>query len=620
MSIAGKMMPGVICLLVLSLMAFAHVSCARSAGGQRVGNSDYPLSVSNEAGSEKSLADIETEIREYAAPSEVDGDLVGILKQALWGELEVIENDREHFAAQSNDGRIVADLTFHPASNSITWSYENQGDYDMNGEVGVPDITPIARHYLALTNDGVGDDALETWIDGDGNGEVGVSDIVPIALHYLNNVSHYRVLSSQTPDGQFQEIATFSADNHSGRRPIVFQAALPEGEHNYIRIQPVDAKGFECESSNTVETGLQYEWITEEVVSGEGIDIYIKLALRNSSEPSIAYLSRPPYSLENYQLKYASRINEQWTSESTGASTYSFDDLDLCIDSLGNPHIVYGDITNLTSIYITNSGDQWHTSSFYKEDVYSSDPEIETDINDRPCIAFVGQEGASWPYKYYLYYAVLDGEEWTCENIGDSGSWLSMDLDSSGNPHISYSRVVDCYETLSYLFLNDTGWHVEDLAVNPPWALGKHTSNVVGGWTISFIRAYSYTDVHIAADLYYDDGDIYHETMLFSWDGVNWKEQSFGNDEIYPPLLEMDAFGNLHILYKTSHLDNRIKYAAYDGSDWQSWDIGQSNWLGISNYSLALDEDGIAHICYSNGEADTSPYDAIQYVTMTRME
>jgi len=70
-----------------------------------------------------------------------------------------------------------------------TWPMLFIADGDISGEVGVPDITPIAEHYLEL----VADHPELDVVDYDGNGEIGVPDITPIAEHYLEVMTGYNV-------------------------------------------------------------------------------------------------------------------------------------------------------------------------------------------------------------------------------------------------------------------------------------------------------------------------------------------------------------------------------------------------------------------------------------------
>lgn len=103
---------------------------------------------------------------------------------------------RRTSAAPVGSDNVVGDLIAEPQEDGrvkLTWTEKNLGDYDLNGEVGIADITPIALNYLAIVGDGQGDDDWEAIIDGDKSGEIGISDITPIALNYLTVLSGYRI-------------------------------------------------------------------------------------------------------------------------------------------------------------------------------------------------------------------------------------------------------------------------------------------------------------------------------------------------------------------------------------------------------------------------------------------
>ena len=103
---------------------------------------------------------------------------------------------RRTSSAPTGSDNVVDDLIAEPQEDGrvkLTWTEKNLGDYDLNGEVGIADITPIALNYLAIVGDGQGNDEWESIIDGDKSGEIGISDITPIALNYLTVLSGYRV-------------------------------------------------------------------------------------------------------------------------------------------------------------------------------------------------------------------------------------------------------------------------------------------------------------------------------------------------------------------------------------------------------------------------------------------
>lgn len=101
---------------------------------------------------------------------------------------------REVSTAPSGTENAVNDLKVEQIANGevrLTWHGKLKGDFDLSGEVGIPDITPIALHYLETT-ESTEDIDLFRIIDGDGSGEIGIPDVTVIALHYLETLVGYR--------------------------------------------------------------------------------------------------------------------------------------------------------------------------------------------------------------------------------------------------------------------------------------------------------------------------------------------------------------------------------------------------------------------------------------------
>ena len=203
-------------------------------------------------GDENQALPIERQVASYVAPAGVDAAVFGQLKNALIAALA----NRSTSALPPGDAGKVTDLVYNISTQELTWSYKNKGDYDLNGQVGVSDITPIALHYLASTTDGAGDDALEAWIDGDGNGQIGVSDVTPIAQNYLSDVAAYRVFTCDTEDGEFSQLGGDVPFGTAGEFPKEYSLPLPEGALAYIEIAPVDSDGNAGAMSAAVGIGF----------------------------------------------------------------------------------------------------------------------------------------------------------------------------------------------------------------------------------------------------------------------------------------------------------------------------------------------------------------------------
>ncbi len=198
-----------------------------------------------------SLGGALAELRVLETPPGADESVFDALKLELESKLTEIWGGADRIVARapSGDSGRVTDLWYDSGTGHLTWSYVNLGDYDCSGEIGIPDITPIALNYLALTDDGVGDDDYERWIDGDGNGEIGIPDITAIALGYLSQVMEYLVLTCDTAEGEYVEIGRVSYPG-APSFPVTFDAPLPPGSMEFIAVQPVDFDNNAGERSN----------------------------------------------------------------------------------------------------------------------------------------------------------------------------------------------------------------------------------------------------------------------------------------------------------------------------------------------------------------------------------
>jgi hypothetical protein len=104
---------------------------------------------------------------------------------------------------------IVTDLTVVDNGDetaTLGWSERNTGDYDLNSEVNVSDIVPIAQHYTARVLADDPDYAILEVIDGDENTEINSADLVPIAMNLGSTVLGYNIYrtalaaADETPD------------------------------------------------------------------------------------------------------------------------------------------------------------------------------------------------------------------------------------------------------------------------------------------------------------------------------------------------------------------------------------------------------------------------------------
>jgi PKD repeat protein len=131
------------------------------------------------------------EVAGYAVPAGVDDGLFSMLAGRLLSELEAFEVGRSKSQAVIASPPLMLQVSDNgDGTADFSWRYHHPGDYNLDGEVGVADITPIALNYLQSVTDGNRDN-VQRFIDGDLSGEIGVSDVTPIAINFQSN---YRVI------------------------------------------------------------------------------------------------------------------------------------------------------------------------------------------------------------------------------------------------------------------------------------------------------------------------------------------------------------------------------------------------------------------------------------------
>lgn len=180
-----------------------------------------------------------------------------------FGERRYVAKDPQNPANDAPTGdpnRVSLSVALVDGKPQLTWRERNIGDGDNSGEVGIPDITPIALNY----NDTLPNPS-KPWleiVDYDANGEVGIPDITPIALRYLTNLTGYQVSTSTngvnfTPvtSGATVTRATINPapKTSDGRLQYVWNAPALPAEDTFYRVAPVAANGNIGTNSNVAQ-------------------------------------------------------------------------------------------------------------------------------------------------------------------------------------------------------------------------------------------------------------------------------------------------------------------------------------------------------------------------------
>ncbi len=244
---------GILFIIIVS-MVFLLASCKRSKAA-----APAPSGISSAASQSQASSQ-----REFTPQTPLESELYA----KLLSEFERLGIDPARAANKAPVGstnavfdftaRLASQAGEQPASVVLTWTERLIGDYDQNGEVGIPDITPIAMNYQkqvsyapqVLWTGGkrpIGDpdddggagtgsppangSGAENWrlarIDGDFGGEIGIPDVTPIAQHYLERLDGYRVYRKRLGESSYSLIP--NPDNPSSPLTIPRASTFPEG-------------------------------------------------------------------------------------------------------------------------------------------------------------------------------------------------------------------------------------------------------------------------------------------------------------------------------------------------------------------------------------------------------
>jgi len=233
-----------------------------------------------------------------------------------------------------------------------------------------------------------------------------------------------------------------------------------------------------------------------------------------------------------------------------------------------------------------------------------------------------------------LMYGHNRNGDWTWEQIGEPDSpwqWFSFVLDAEGHAYVGYeSREL-------YLATNRTGdWAVEliDDAVpydysGPGLAVGADgtmyaafgdleleelvcAENRSGQWerriVQSDVAAYApaiVLDRENAVHLAYSIGGVTPSSLMIADNcSGNWQTEVVASDvEVNgAPSQALDADGNTHLFFYDRETLSFI-YMNNRGGAWMEEAVGTGEDASLK-YSMALDDQGFAHVAYDNGESD----------------
>lgn len=248
-------------------------------------------------------------------------------------------------------------------------------------------------------------------------------------------------------------------------------------------------------------------------------------------------------------------------------------DCSLTLDSDDNPHISYFDDDNNCVKYAYWTGSTWNISEVDDTIHVGYATSIDVDSIGNPHITY-----SDYTDNHNLKHAYWDGTSWVIQYVDTVGDnmYSSMDLDSDDNPHISYFD--NDNHCVKYAHWTGSNWEIT--VIGP----------ACGGASNTSISLDSYDFPHIA----------YRGTdgSLMYVNGFPWEIQDL-DDHISYASITVDSNDNPHISYHCGVDTIGLKYAYWNGSDWEKT-VVDSTWLAGHFTSIALDSEDNPHISHNN--------------------
>jgi len=179
-------------------------------------------------------------------PEGVDAETWDELKLRFVEELESSWEDKTASRAPSgkqNQVRWIYATIYSddPDKYSLSWRYQNAGDYNLDGSVNVSDLTLLAQHF----GKPIADDVENARLDTDGSDKVDIGDISAVARNLGTVCTGYFLLAAERATGVWvtaDYIPIQDATLSAGYLHFSLDRETRPQE-KYLRVIPVDPGG-----------------------------------------------------------------------------------------------------------------------------------------------------------------------------------------------------------------------------------------------------------------------------------------------------------------------------------------------------------------------------------------
>ena len=282
----------------------------------------------------------------------------------------------------------------------------------------------------------------------------------------------------------------------------------------------------------------------------------------------------------------------------------------LALDSAGDPHIAYLSSDQDTLWYAHWTGEGWdiqQVDTGIDSDLSGqiSDVSIDVDGSGRPHISYNADTDHWDSDNFYLYsthhlkYATLNGGVWDIQFVkrdADSVEWNSLAVDGDGRPHICYYSYVELpaspWFVNKVLYARWTGTEwVEEVVQQSNDLLGEYCSMALD----------STGNPHVVYQwIEYPPGEYNPHLRYAVRTGSAWVSQQVNYEESWYLHLALGPDDSPHIAYCNPD-DYALKYATGTGDLWNVSTVDDEYGTGLWS-SIAVDANGSPHIGYSDGD------------------
>ena len=266
-------------------------------------------------------------------------------------------------------------------------------------------------------------------------------------ISYLSAIGTTYAINHTSFDGQTWNSNTVAT---SSGGPC---SALDSSDSPHVGIYTSDSSG-NADLKLATNTGQNSSSWTLEMIdnSSSNVGSNCEMKVGPNGDIYVVYWKWDP---TNDSLKFAHHDGNSWTTSDIDNDGGS--DSSLQIDTLGNLHVSYRDLTNGGLKYGINNGQGWVLSTI-EGNGQGKGNSLVLDSNNDPHVSYFDS------YNNRLKYASLTGTSWSISTVEAGLSWgnssnaadtdTSIGIDSSDNVHISYYNA-----GLKYAFYDGTSWN-----------------------------------------------------------------------------------------------------------------------------------------------------------------